>query len=74
MAAPDPKNAFLRHWQQASDIYTVALLSKLACFALRGCGLFSASLFAASGTRVRRARMVDEAARFAEWTKEGPSV
>ena len=30
-----------------------------------------ASVFAALGTRARRARMVDEAARFAEWTKEG---
>ena len=31
----------------------------------------SASVFAASGTRARRARVMDEATRFAAWTKEG---
>ena len=46
-------------------------LSKLACLALRGFGLWSASVWVASGTRVRRARVMDEATRFAAWTKEG---
>ena len=49
-------------------------LSKLACLALRGFGLWSASVWVASGTRVRCARVMDEATRFAAWTKEGPSL
>ena len=39
------------------------------CFAWLWFG--SASVCVASGTRVRRARVMDEATRFAAWTKEG---